>query len=127
MAKLDMIGLTCRDIAASLAFYKLLGVNTPTEWEGPYCETTLEGGIRLSWNDERMIREVEGEHFVEPKGQRTGLAFLFESPAGVDAKYDELVAAGYVGVMPPWDAFWGQRYARISDPDSAVVDLFAWL
>jgi uncharacterized glyoxalase superfamily protein PhnB len=43
----------------------------------------------------------------------------------VDAKYAELVAAGYTGHKEPWDAFWGQRYAQVRDPDGHTVDLFA--
>jgi uncharacterized glyoxalase superfamily protein PhnB len=44
------------------------------------------------------------------------LAFLGPSPADVDAKYQELAALGH-GHKEPWDAFWGQRYASVKDPD----------
>jgi hypothetical protein len=27
------------------------------------------------------------------------------------------MAAGYVGQQPPYDAFWGARYAIVEDPD----------
>ena len=27
--------------------------------------------------------------------------------------------------MKPWDAFWGQRYAVLHDPDGHQVDLYA--
>jgi hypothetical protein len=37
------------------------------------------------------------------------------------------VAAGYDGHKEPWDAFWGQRYAIVHDPDGNTVDLFAEL
>jgi uncharacterized glyoxalase superfamily protein PhnB len=53
------------------------------------------------------------------------LAFLFESPGAVDQKFAELVKAGAHPRKAPWDAFWGQRYAQIYDPDGNVVDLFA--
>ena len=53
------------------------------------------------------------------------LAFKLDSPAAVDATYDQLVAAGYNGHLAPWDAFWGERYARIHDPDGNSIDLFA--
>ena len=53
------------------------------------------------------------------------LAFLLDSPADVDRTYDELVALGYEGHRSPWDAFWGQRYAVVHDPDGNGVDLFA--
>jgi uncharacterized glyoxalase superfamily protein PhnB len=56
-----------------------------------------------------------------------GLAFLCENGAGVDALYEQVTAAGYLGHKPPWDTFWGQRYAVVVDPDGNLVDLFAWL
>ena len=58
-------------------------------------------------------------------GTPTGLAFVCDGPAEVDALYAELTAAGYAGEKPPWDAFWGQRYAVVQDPDGHGVDLFA--
>ena len=121
--KLDMIGLVVADIAESLKFYGLLGLEVPKQFEGPYCEMTLEGGIRLSWNTIAMMQEIG--HWVEPAGHRNGLAFLCESPSAVDAKYSELTSAGYEGEREPWDAFWGQRYAQVKDPDGNIVDLFA--
>ena len=30
-------------------------------------------------------------------------------------------------IKPPWDAFWGHRYACVSDPGGNLVDLFAGL
>jgi uncharacterized glyoxalase superfamily protein PhnB len=59
-------------------------------------------------------------------GQRTALAFLCEAPAEVDRVYHELLGRGGSGVTPPFDAFWGQRYATIADPDGNRLDLFAW-
>jgi uncharacterized glyoxalase superfamily protein PhnB len=55
------------------------------------------------------------------------LAFECDSPADVDAAYQDLVAAGYRSHREPWDAFWGMRYAQVHDPDGNVVDLFASL
>ena len=46
-------------------------------------------------------------------------------PAEVDSVYAGLVGAGYDGHKEPWDAFWGQRYATVHDPDGIGVDLFA--
>jgi uncharacterized glyoxalase superfamily protein PhnB len=41
--------------------------------------------------------------------------------------YGELTTAGAPGYKEPWDAFWGQRYAQVKDPDGNGVDLFAAL
>ena len=38
-----------------------------------------------------------------------------------------LTAAGYTTRRAPWDAFWGQRYAVVVDPDGNGVDVFAGL
>jgi len=63
--------------------------------------------------------------WVEPRGQRMELAFKCDSPKNVDETYAAIVAAGYRGQKEPWDAFWGQRYAIVEDPDGAHVSLFA--
>lgn len=33
-----------------------------------------------------------------------------------DESYHRAVAAGGTGKSPPWDAFWGDRYAKVVDP-----------
>lgn len=38
-----------------------------------------------------------------------------------------IIASGFKGGKEPWDAFWGQRYASVEDPDGNSVDLFAQL
>lgn len=123
--KLDMIGIVTRDLGESLRFYRTLGISTPeTDLTEPYVEVELPGGVRLSWNKLEMVREIDPD-WVEPVGQRMGLAFLCEAPGQVDAVYERLLAAGFSGRRAPWDAFWGQRYAQVDDPDGNAVDLFA--
>ena len=41
--------------------------------------------------------------------------------------YARLIGLGYESYAPPFDAFWGQRYAQVLDPDANVIDLFAGL
>ncbi|MDQ3164047.1 MAG: VOC family protein, partial [Actinomycetota bacterium] len=43
----------------------------------------------------------------------------------VDEVYARVTAAGFRGEKEPWDAFWGQRYAQLLDPDGVPVDLYA--
>ena len=121
----DMVGLTVRDLPASLRFYRLLGLDIPEVPEGEqFTEVITPNGYRISWNAEAMVKSIYPD-WEEPRGQRVGLAFLCDSAAEVDAVYARLVAAGYQGVREPWDAFWGQRYAVVADPDGLSVDLFA--
>jgi hypothetical protein len=41
----------------------------------------------------------------------------------VDRLYHELTDANGHGYKEPWDAFWGQCYAQVPDPDGSIVDL----
>lgn len=120
-----MLGLVTADMSEAIRFYDLLGwAFTPPEDGGPYTEITLDCGLRISLNKVEMIREIDGS-WVEPQGQRMGAAFLCESPKAVDETYARILEAGFHGYKEPWDAFWGQRYAQILDPDGNAVDLFA--
>ena len=47
------------------------------------------------------------------------------SREAVDEVYADLTAAGYVGLQPPHDAFWGARYAIVEDPDGIAVGLMS--
>lgn len=123
--KFDMLGLVTANMDEAIRFYNLLGWPfTEAEDGGPYTEITLEGGLRISLNKLEMIKEIDPE-WEEPRGQRMGVAFLCDGPAGVDATYAAILAAGFHGHKEPWDAFWGQRYAQVKDPDGNLVDLFA--
>ncbi|HYF63379.1 MAG TPA: VOC family protein [Herpetosiphonaceae bacterium] len=121
----DMVGLVVQDIAASLSFYRLLGLDVPADSGGePYVEVITPNGYRISWNSVEMARELD-PGWEEPRGQRISLAFKCSSPAEVDEVFARIVAAGYAGHKAPWDAFWGQRYAVVVDPDGNTVDIFA--
>ncbi len=123
----DMIGITVRDMAAALRFYRLLGLAIPEGAESePHVEVITPNGYRIAWDTEALIRSLY-PNWVEPRGQRVTLAFKCDSPPDVDRLYARLVQEGYQGHIEPWDAFWGQRYAVVADPDGTLVDLFATL
>jgi catechol 2,3-dioxygenase-like lactoylglutathione lyase family enzyme len=125
-ARLDLIGIVVKDMPRSLAFYRRLGLDIPPEADAEHhVETTLPGGLRLAWDGVDVVRSFDPAWEAPSGSPRMGLAFLCDSPAEVDAAYAELVAAGYEGHKEPWDAFWGQRYAQMHDPDGNAVDLFA--
>jgi catechol 2,3-dioxygenase-like lactoylglutathione lyase family enzyme len=125
-ARLDVIGLVVEDMARSLAFYRRLGLEAPAGAERePHVEVSLPGGLRLAFDTEETIRSFDPDWTPPSGGDRMGLAFLLETPAEVDRVYDELTSLGYEGYKKPWDAFWGQRYAIILDPDGIGVSLFA--
>ena len=124
--QLDAIGMAVADLGASLAFYRLLGLDIPDDAESEgHVEATLPGGMRLMWDSVDVIKSFDPD-WQQPEGRgRIALAFLCDSPQDVDRVYAELVAAGATAHKEPWDAFWGQRYAEVLDPDGNTVDLFA--
>lgn len=122
----NAIGLAAEDLPATLAFYRALGLDIPTEQDaGPHAEAVLPGGIRLMFDSYASLKELDPEWTPMPEGAG-GLAFLCDTPAEVDTVHTDLVEAGYASYKDPWDAPWGQRYAQITDPDGRIVDLFAW-
>jgi uncharacterized glyoxalase superfamily protein PhnB len=127
MAQPDLIGIVVRDMPAALRFYRLLGLDIPADQDAePHVEVVLPNGFRIAWDSLEMIKDID-PGWVEPTGQRMTLAFKCKSPAEVDALYEQVMRNGYYSHKTPWDAFWGQRYAVVVDPDGNLVDLFAGL
>lgn len=121
-AKLAVIGLVVEDMARSLAFYRRLGLELPPEGDQqPHVEAALSGGLRLAFDTVDTVRSFDPEWSPPSGSARMALAFRVDD---VDRAYDELTSLGYKGHKAPWDAFWGQRYAVIHDPDGNGVDLF---
>jgi catechol 2,3-dioxygenase-like lactoylglutathione lyase family enzyme len=127
MAQPDLLGIIVHDMAAALRFYRLLGLEIPLDQDSePHVEVAMPGGFRLAWDTRDLVQSLDPD-WVEPVGQRMTLAFKCDSPAAVDDLYELVVQSGYPGHKAPWDAFWGQRYAVVVDPDGNLVDLFARL
>lgn len=127
--KFSAIGLGGEDLAATLAFYRLLGVQVPDGAESqPHVEVTVPGGVRLMWDNMPQLRKMDPT-IPEPDSEHAGASLAFDcgTPDEVDRTYARVVAAGHRGAKEPWDAFWGQRYACVLDPNGIQVDLFAAL
>jgi len=124
-AQMNAIGIVTGNMPEALRFYRLLGleIEEPKPDE-PHVECALPNGVRIMWDTEALIKQID-PNWVQPVGQRIGLAFELPSPEGVDALYVQVLEAGFKGKAEPWDAFWGQRYAQVFDPDGNAVDLFA--
>lgn len=124
MPALDALGLIASDLAASAAFYRLLGMDFPEPNGDEHIEATAQNGMRLMLDSERLMKRMD-ESWTRPEGYAFGLALLCESAAEVDEVFAAVKKAGYDHAAEPFDAFWGQRYATVLDPDGYRVDLFA--
>ncbi len=122
--KLDAVAVSAKDMKTSVEFYKLLGFAFG-EWDSEdHVEPiTKNGDVRLMIDSAELMMKLNGEAPTPPN--HSAFAMLCASPAEVDEVYSQITGAGFVGTTEPWDAFWGQRYATVSDPDGYKIDIFA--
>ena len=126
MPDLNAIGIVVREMAETIRFYRLLGVDIPETPDEGHLEAALPGGVRLMLDTEEVMRSFR-EGWTRADGNQVALAFECSSPAEVDETYARVVAAGFESEKEPWDAFWGQHYAQLRDPNGVGVDLYASL
>jgi catechol 2,3-dioxygenase-like lactoylglutathione lyase family enzyme len=122
--KLDMVGIVVKDMKRALDFYRALGFDIPEADNGQMHVEIKHEGVRIAFDTIDVARDVYGS-WEEPSGHRIELAYLCESAGALDELYRTVVARGYEGRREPWDAFWGQRYAILADPDGNLISLFA--
>jgi len=118
------VAVSATDLSSAVAFYELLGFRfPPLEADMKHIESGA--GVRLMIDDAAFLTELHGE---PPRpGNVAGFAVLFDAPADVDAAAARVADAGHTVVTPPYDAPWGQRYAKVADPDGYRTDLFCVL
>jgi uncharacterized glyoxalase superfamily protein PhnB len=124
--ELNAIGIAVSDLRRSMQFYRLLGLDLPEDSPEDHVEATMANGTRLMFDAEEVIRSFLPE-WTRLDGNQVSLAFECGSPSEVDEIYARVIAAGFEGEKEPWDAFWGQRYALLGDPDGVRVNLYAAL
>lgn len=120
----DQFNLIVSDMQATVAFYRRLGVSIPETdpaWQDDHRSAELAGGLHLDFDSEAFARHWD-------RGWTSGmgvLGFSVESRERVDELYAEMTDAGYRGQQPPYDAFWGARYAVLEDPDGNAVGIMS--
>jgi catechol 2,3-dioxygenase-like lactoylglutathione lyase family enzyme len=135
-----------KDVEASLAFYRKLGLEIPdtaiwrTESGPHHVAVSMPNGIdfdldsaqlatsyNAGWTADSAARSVIGFSLParEAVDERYGELISLPAREAVDERYGELIAAGYTGLQPPYDAFWGARYAIVEDPDGNQVGLMS--
>lgn len=125
VAKLDQLNIVVRDMDAMAEFYGRLGVELQSgddpEWAPHHRNSDGGDGIDLDL-DSAPFAAVWNRGSTGP-----GIVLGFRLPdrESVDRLFGELVAAGYGGQQEPYDAFWGARYAVVTDPDGNAVGLMS--
>jgi catechol 2,3-dioxygenase-like lactoylglutathione lyase family enzyme len=122
--ELNAIGIAVSDMTASIRFYRLLGLDVPETPDEGHVDTFLPNGVRFMLDSEEVIRSFLPD-WTRQNGNQISIALECASPAEVDEIYERVTSGGFEGEKEPWDAFWGQRYALLGDPDGVRVNLYA--
>lgn len=130
-AVLDQVNIISSDLRRSLDFYRRVGTSFPRPLENPagelfHASSESEAGAHL---------ELDSPNFAPVWNagwaQRTDLVgrivlgFRLATREAVDERFDTLTCAGYRALQPPFDAFWGARYAIVEDPDGIAIGLMS--
>ena len=102
---ISAITLVTSDMATSVAFYKVLGLQLRFGGELSSFTSLSSGSCHVNL--------AVGEHTGT---ELWGRVIFYVSD--VDALYARLVSAGYVTETKPSDASWGERYFHVRDPDN---------
>jgi uncharacterized glyoxalase superfamily protein PhnB len=113
--RLSQLNLVASDFDATVSFYRLLGVEVEDASGGSdrvrHARVRGLGGLTLEFDDLGLAR-LYNPAWRRPEGSsRTVLGFSLSTREEVDERYAVLTEAGYEGRQPPFDAFWGARYA----------------
>lgn len=121
---LDQLSLVVSDMEASVTFYRRLGLDIPDTdpaFQAHHRSARLPGGVDLDFDSAEFARHWD----VGWQSGRAVIGFKVSSRERVDSLYSDLTAFGYVGQQPPYDAFWGARYAIVEDPDGNAVGIMS--
>jgi sugar-phosphatase len=121
--RIDQFNLVVGDMEASVAFYRRLGLEIPDVEEGwaPHHRSASSSGLDLDFDSEAFAAKWNQGW----QGGRGVLGFKVVSRDEVDERYKELTGDGYRSEQPPYDAFWGARYAIVEDPDGNAVGIMS--
>ena len=123
--KLNAVGVTSSNIAKTLEIYKLLGFEFGEPMGDHYESAVTKTSAKLMIDPKKVVADIIGQ---DPKpGNHSNFAIEFDSAKEVNEVAEKIKDAGFAIVKEPWDAFWGQRYCLVKDPDGYMVDLYAQL
>ena len=109
--------IVVKGAAQAIDFYKkAFGAKEGDRMTGPDGRTVMHAEIDIG--DSKVMLSDEfpqmGGRSPQTLGGTTGSIFLYVQD--VDTAFKRATDAGAKAVMPPTDMFWGDRFAKLSDP-----------
>lgn len=121
---LSQLNLVARDMDSTLTFYRRLGLEIEAEPGAFHAAANLPGGMLIEWDSTEFFSQWD-TGWGGTTGGSTVLGFWVATRDAVDEIYADLTGAGNRGHQPPYDAFWGGRYAIVDDPDGNSVGIMS--
>ncbi len=90
-----------------------------------HVQLRMPGGFSLELDTAESARLWHAGWRADAAGVRVVIGFSLPAWEAVDERYAELTSAGYVVRQPPFDAFWGARWAIVADPDGNDIGLMS--
>ena len=120
----NQINVISRDMSATLAFYRKLGLAIAVDADSAHASVNLPNGVLVEFDAAEFVPKWDSG-WNGSTGSGVVLGFAFPSRDAVDVLYADLIEAGYRKRQRPYDAFWGARYAIVEDPDGNGVGLMS--
>jgi len=126
--RLDQINLIVGDVEASRAFYARLGLDFGDVHDPVWADHHVSA---IHGDAAPIDVDLDSQAFVEKwdRGWPGGSGAVLGFKVGTRQEVDDLVAALAADGVPvqqePYDAFWGARYAVVSDPDGNAVGIMS--
>ncbi len=123
---LTQVNLVVSEMGAATDFYRRLGLVIPASeppWDQHHQSAETDAGIDVDLDSRTFAGRWNAGWPAGTSG--VVLGFSVAARESVDAIYADLIGAGYEGQQPPYDAFWGARYAVASDPDGNAVGIMS--
>lgn len=122
---LEALGIASKNIEESIKFYGAFGVEFSKLGDEHY-EGVTSSGVRLMLDSVDLMRKINPDWSYR-EGSNITLCHKCASSSDVDELFSKIITLGFESIKSPWDAFWGQRYASVRDPDGNQIDIFAEL
>jgi uncharacterized glyoxalase superfamily protein PhnB len=110
---------------ASAAFYRMLGLAVPDDVDGVHVEIPVAVEAVSLELDHADSASLWNASWRSGGGTNVIVGLRVATREAVDDLYARMTGAGHPGVQPPFDAFWGGRYAIVADPDRNQVGLMS--
>jgi uncharacterized glyoxalase superfamily protein PhnB len=123
--RISQVTLVVGSTQASAEFYRRLGLAVADDADDVHVEIPQGDGPLSIELDAVASASLWNASWRNGTGTNVVLTATVPDRDTVDRLFGDLTSAGAPVVQPPFDAFWGGRYAIVADPDGNQIGLMS--